>query len=273
MEIALGSLTARLERPQTRKFAWPIVVLPELFTAVRHLTLLAGYLVSIGWEVYMLDPHPQKGMNPPLTQSRGGAFRSAATALADSLSTIGSDVIAVGHGLGGLLALKMAEAANVRAAVALAPLVPGFRSPLFIRARHPLAFWRAEASGPPTGRRLYELVTDADVSLREAITKSLVAADTTAALEIARGDVQFGACLTPRMVLAGESDGFAPCDGAKEFARQIGAEFVSFPGRGHWLIGGRILERVIAELQRFLVRALGEELLLLYSESGGETEE
>jgi hypothetical protein len=37
-------------------------------------------------------------------------------------------------------------------------------------------------------------------------------------------------------------------------------------GRGHWLIGGRALERAVAEIQRFLVRNLSGDLLLLYSE-------
>ena len=37
-------------------------------------------------------------------------------------------------------------------------------------------------------------------------------------------------------------------------------------GAGHWLVGGRALERAINETQRFLVRALGQDLLLLYPE-------
>jgi len=38
------------------------------------------------------------------------------------------------------------------------------------------------------------------------------------------------------------------------------------PNRGHWLIGGRVLERAVAEVQRFLVLSLGRDLLLLYPE-------
>jgi len=48
-------------------------------------------------------------------------------------------------------------------------------------------------------------------------------------------------------------------------AKAIGALFVTIPGRGHWLFSGRTLERVVAEVQRFLVRSFGSDLLLLYS--------
>ena len=58
MDLELGLLHSRLERPQTRKFAWPIAIIPELFTTFRHLTIMAGHLVSLGWEVYLLDIHP-----------------------------------------------------------------------------------------------------------------------------------------------------------------------------------------------------------------------
>ena len=40
-------------------------------------------------------------------------------------------------------------------------------------------------------------------------------------------------------------------------AKAIGVLFVTIPGRGHWLFSGRTLERVVAEVQRFLVRSFG----------------
>ena len=70
----------------------------------------------------------------------------------------------------------------------------------------------------------------------------------------------------PRLIVAGESDIFAPYEKLESFARRINAPIVKIAGRGHWLIGGRGLERVINEIQRFLVRSLGRDLLLLYPE-------
>jgi pimeloyl-ACP methyl ester carboxylesterase len=135
MDLVLGDLPARLEQPQQRKFAWPIVILPEVFATSRHLTVMAGHLVSRGWEVYLLDfqrPATREFVNKDTAAS---AFSTLANNIKTALDAIGTETIAAGHGLGGLLALKVAEIAPVRAAVALAPLIPGVRSPLLARRR------------------------------------------------------------------------------------------------------------------------------------------
>ncbi|HKV56282.1 MAG TPA: alpha/beta fold hydrolase [Candidatus Binataceae bacterium] len=269
MELVLGDLAAQLERPQTQKFAWPIVLLPELFATPRHLAILCGYLVGIGWEVYVLDAHPRKARAPADSAAPGSAFAGTLDRLRQALAAIGSDVVVVGHGLGGAFALKAAEHPPVRAAIALAPLVPGFRSPLFVREPGALAFWRSASTGPPAGRELFELVADADAFQREQIIKSLAAAETSAAMELARGEVEFARPQTPSLIVAGGSDLFAPHPRTEQLAHRIGARLVTLDGRGHWLIAGRILERAVAEMQRFLVRSFGEELLLLYSDNWG----
>ena len=79
--------------------------------------------------------------------------------------------------------------------------------------------------------------------------------------------------MAPRLIVAGDSDPFAPLERTAEFAARIGAAVRVVRGRGHWLIGGRALERAVAEVQRFLVRNLGGDLLLLYSEQWREPEE
>ena len=68
----------------------------------------------------------------------------------------------------------------------------------------------------------------------------------------------------PRLIVAGDSDIFAPLEGVQRLAAATGAELTTLKGRGHWLIGGRALERAVSETQRFLVKALGRDLLLLY---------
>jgi pimeloyl-ACP methyl ester carboxylesterase len=265
MDVVLGRLHGQLERPQTRKFAWPIVLLPELFASSRHVTIMAGHLVSLGWEVYLLDVYAPSTA-PPTGNSLGpSAFGALVDNVRSALDTIGSEVIASGHGLGGLLALKLAETAPVRAAVALAPLIPGFDSPLFVRRRSRI-FRRPAASGLPARRTLLRLVGEAEEFQRQSLIHALVPADTSAVLEIARSAVAFAAHRSSRLIISGEADVFAPWREAEKFAARIGAQFISLPGRGHWLVAGRGLERTIAHVQRFLVRALGEELLLLYED-------
>jgi pimeloyl-ACP methyl ester carboxylesterase len=87
-------------------------------------------------------------------------------------------------------------------------------------------------------------------------------------LEVANAKIDFVITekTAPRLIVAGESDIFAPYEMLEQFAHRIGAPIVKITGRGHWLIGGRGLERAINEIQRFLVRSLGRDLLLLYPE-------
>ena len=68
---------------------------------------------------------------------------------------------------------------------------------------------------------------------------------------------------------------FHPAAGRTSVTSKGEPWLVAMRSRGHWLVGGRALERAINETQRFLVRALGRDLLLLYpeewkSEEGGE---
>lgn len=270
MDQVLGAITARIERPQTLKFAWPIVVIPELFATRRHMTVLIGYLASIGWEVIAIDRPPSPKDVP------ANPFTYQSDIIQQAIAALDRDAIVLGHGLGGLLALKLAECPRIRAAAAIAPLIPGFASPLFKRRRRVLGLGR-EAFGPPTGRLLLDLVADADPFQREAIIRTLVADDMSSAIAAARGQVDFGRVAAPRLIVNGDSDLFAPHAQMTEFAGRIGARLSILKGRGHWLIAGRALEHVIAELQRFLVRALGQELLLLYPDQlqpdGGEADD
>lgn len=273
MLVELGLLRARLERPQTRKFAWPIALIPELFTTPRHLTIMAGHLVSLGWEVYMLDaysaqPHAYPGFNPDAK-----AFSTLLQRVHSALSNIGSPLVVAGHGLGGSLALKLAEDPLVRAAVALAPLIPGPHSPRLWQRSRWMSLWRSESVTLPVRRRILELLADADPFERESLINALSTADPAPAIEMAEGRVEFAANQTPRLVIAGEADIFAPPQKAERFASEIEAQFINLPGRRHWLIGGRALERTIAQMQRFLVRASGEELLLLYQPPNADADD
>jgi len=265
MDVMVGRFAAQLVRPNTTKFAWPAVLLPELFATQVHLRVAAGYLASLGWEVYVPDLRPAA---VPAVASALGRIRFADTlALAEEmLAALGRDAVVLGHGIGGLLALKLAERAHVRAGVAFAPLAPGFRSPLFIRAGNLLPMWRRYPLRPPVGRMLFELMADAEPFQRDQLIQALTPGAAALALDVARGEVAFarGESAAPRLIVAGDSDIFAPHHRVERFAASIGAKFVTLAGRGHWIIAGRALERAINETQRFLVRALGQELLLLY---------
>jgi pimeloyl-ACP methyl ester carboxylesterase len=284
METRLGRIPAECERPEPLKFAWPLMLLPELFTTARHLAVARGYFASIGWEVYAPDLRvaaKAAGTDmraSPLSHgasraSSAGGFDGFAALLAEALAALARDAIVIGHGLGGLLALSAVEQPQVRAAVALAPMLPGFRSALVTSATNWPARLFGRALKPPRGAVLFDLLADAEPFQREALMRALVADDARAALEVVRGGIKVGGIdlannprAVPRLIVAGDSDPFAPLDRTNEFAARVGAAVRVVRGRGHWLIGGRALERTVAEVQRFLVRNLGSDLLLLYPE-------
>lgn len=267
MDIELGRFPAQVERPEPIKFAWPILLFPELFTTPNHLAVLLGYLATIGWEVYAPDLRAAAGCAP--TPALGRLRFAELIGLAEeALGALGREAIVLGHGMGGLLALKMAERPGVKAGVAFAPMVPGFRTPLFMRRRNISALWFGRPLKPPAGRTLFDFVADAEPFQRVKLIEGLVQDAAAAPREVARGEValQSGDRSAPRLVVAGDSDPFAPLDRLSALSNSIGAELRTLPGRGHWIIGGRALERAINEAHRFLVRSLGQDLLLLYPE-------
>ncbi len=271
METRLGRFPAQAELPDPLKFAWPIVVLPEMFTTSRHLATLVGYLSSTGWEVCApdLDAAMGHGGTPPLEKLD---FAKLTDLAAEAVATLGRQAIVIGHGIGGLMALKLAEHTPVKAAVAIAPLAPGFRTPLFTGIANRIRIWQGRPLVPPTRRMLFEFVADGDVYSRTQIIKTLHEGPTEVAIDVMKGDLEFATAekAAPRLIVAGESDIFAPYEKLEQFAHRIGAPIVKIAGRGHWLIGGRGLERTINEIQRFLVRSLGRDLLLLYPEEWKE---
>lgn len=266
MNKVLGRLPATITRPATPKFARPLVLCPELFTMISHLSLLVGYLVSLGWEVCALDLHAApRGVPPGLA----GLVELAG----EAITALDREVVALGHGVGGLVALHLTARPDVAAGVALAPALPGFRSPLCLSLRNRLVARLGGALRPPAGRTLFELVADADQFQRETIIRALRPAPGGVGREVARGALTAPpASGKPRLIVCGDSDIFAPLDRVRGLAAATGAELATLPGRGHWLIGGRSLERAVNTTQRFLVKALGRELLLLYPEDPPDPE-
>jgi hypothetical protein len=266
-DVELGRIPAQRELPEPVKFAWPIFILPDLFATPRHLALVNGYLASIGWEVFVPDLRAAfgKGSTPPLERLR---FSDLTALAVEALEGIGRDAVVLGHGVGGLVGIELSRHRRVKAAVAYAPLVPGFRTPLLGGLANRLALMFGRPIKPPRGRILFELIADSDPFTREGLINAMVPDSGALATDVIGGAIEFAAAdkAAPRLVVAGDSDIFAPLAQTTTFAASIGAKLATIGGRGHWLIGGRALERAINETQRFLVRALGQDLLLLYPE-------
>ncbi len=226
---------------------------------------MLGYLATIGWEVYALDLRAVagQGATPPLGAM---TFADLLAVAAEALDAMTQPAVVLGHGLGGLIALKLAEIRPLKAAVALGPLVPGCANPLTSGWSKLPALWLGRPLAPPRGRTLFEFLFDVEPFQRPAMVNALVPDAARAAREVSSGRIDFATRpdMPPRLVIAGEVDTFAPAQKVAAFAQSIGAAAAIARGRGHWLIGGRAMERTVGEAHRFLVRSLGQDLLLLF---------
>src|SRR5260370_7959192 len=128
MDTELGRFPANCERPEPLKFAAPIVLLSELFATPRHLAIVLGYLASIGWEVYVPDLRAAfgKGATPPLDKLK---FSDLVTLASEAIEALGRDAVVLGHGVGGLVALKLSDHPPIKASFPYAPLLPCFPPP------------------------------------------------------------------------------------------------------------------------------------------------
>jgi pimeloyl-ACP methyl ester carboxylesterase len=264
MEVTIEHFRLQFEQPQTVKFAAPLLILPDLLNTRRHMAIIIGYFASIGWEVYSTSLRELAGAGSHPQPDQVG-WQDTLALVEDLITALGRDTILLGHGAGGLIALALAGQPGVKAAVALAPLAPGVRSPMFKGASAWFGLRPARLLYPPRGRNLFELFSDAEPFHRDTLIRELVPASAQLARDIAAGRPSLQSdSRAPRMIIIGGADPFAPIDPVRAMAGSIGARIVILPGRGHWLAGGRTLERVVAEVQRFLVLTLGRDLLLLY---------
>jgi pimeloyl-ACP methyl ester carboxylesterase len=261
METQLGRFNSLHESPEPLKFAFPIILLPDLFCGSSHMAAMLGYLASIGWEDYA----PELSSRKDASVQRITSCADYLARVSEVLQAVGKDTILIGHGLGGTIALMMTELATVKAAAAIAPAIPGFRSPAVGRTAWAIARWTGANLKPPRGRPLFEMIADVEPFQRGRIIKSLRSERPSLALQVMEGTIAFPPAKqsAPRLIVCGDSDRFAPIQRVGKFATSLGAELRTIAGRGHWLIGGRALERTVNQTHRFLVRSLGEELLLL----------
>src|SRR5262249_31534122 len=160
-----------------------------------------------------------------------GAFRLGdLIALAEeAIAALDREVVVAGHGLGGLVALSLAANPRIKSAIALAPMIPRFRSPLLSGIANRIALWRGRPLAPPAGRNLFDCSADAEVYQRALLTGAMVRDEGAPAVDVARGDVVIPPPeqSAPRLIIVGEADPFAPIDRVTAMAETAGAKLVT----------------------------------------------
>jgi pimeloyl-ACP methyl ester carboxylesterase len=260
MQRRMGHIAVESVAAETSKFTAPMVLIHGLWCSASMWRPFTGYFAHHGWVCHALT-------------LRGGAQSRTAVAparFADYLDDVHRVLAAceaapvvVGHDLGGLLALQRA-APSPRAVVAVAPLLP--RS-LAMTSRSPftglgarLAMWRSRPLPVPRGRIGAEYFATGPPGGTTADSSRLGRELAQSELPLAFNEQ------TPTLIVAGERDPFCSPLDAERLAMRVQATFQCVPGVGHALPWAPGWEQRVSEIHRWLIRTLGESLLVTRAE-------
>jgi pimeloyl-ACP methyl ester carboxylesterase len=241
------------------KFTAPMVLVHGLWCTSSVWRRFMGYLAHRGWDCHAVNLRGRS--SKPTLEQPAPASTSFADHLEDLntvLESCNAPPIVVGHDLGGLLALS--SSVTLSALVALSPLLPASRrdSPLpgFTNFRARIALrWRNRLP-PPAGdvRRRYFGITP---------PQSIVPEAAPLARDLCNPSLPFPlAAAATTLIVVGDADMITPVDAATELATDIGAEVLVVPDGGHALPWENGWQERVTEVHRWLIRTLGDPLLV-----------
>jgi pimeloyl-ACP methyl ester carboxylesterase len=251
--------TIAAERP---KFTASLVLIHGLWCTAAVWRKVMGYFAHRGWTCDAVNLRGHVDLGPPVVALGTVCFADYLSDVGDVLAACDAPPVLVGHDLGGLLALASASAA--RAVVALAPLVPRHLSPA---ANPVLSTWRARMAMarsrplPPPRGKIGVAYFGGDFPGNTTPDSS------TVARQLVHGEIPVATVGdVPLLVLAGASDPFAPPSAVERLAAQVGASFRCVDGASHAMPWEAGWEQRVAEIHRWLIQTLGDELLLMRAE-------
>ena len=258
-------LTVDVTRAESAKFHRPLLLLHGSWTGVWLWTRLAAYLAHRGWESWMLSPAaPRTSLDPAGLEA----------SIVDAVARAAQAPVIVAHGTAAAIASRVAARIGAPALVLFAPVVNDPLAPalgaMFRRAQ----FWRARLVGegvPPPRGDLRTAFLGASVPTARAV---LVPDSGAVFRALARGTLRVDdAGVRVGLVVSGEHDPISPAGAGAAFAAHHGWEHRVHPGHGHLALVEPGWEAVADGMHRWLIRALGAELLAFLDEEEDAAEE
>jgi len=257
MQRRVGHVQIDTIAAESPKFTAPLLLIHGLWCTAAVWRRFMGYLAHRGWTCHALDLRGR---------SAGGAGPLATISLTDHLDDVRQVLAAVevppvvvGHDLGGLLALHTGAPA-VRAVIALAPLVPraigSVPTPIASTLAARWALWRGAPLRPPTGRLRNEWLGSGAINPVPDSSRVLAEIEHDRFAPLAPGGA-------PTLLLAGERDPISPPHVVERLARIVGGSCGVVTGAGHAMAYEVGWETCVSQVHRWLVQALGEELLAM----------
>jgi len=248
MPILSGSLAVEVVRAESARFRHPLLLLHGLWTGGWIWRDFAGYLAHRGWESWL----------PSFAGMSSQAER--VQQLAELRSALPAPPVVIAHDAGVAIAMSAAATLDAPALVGLSPLVAGVHGgSLGVFARP--QFWAARLFGgalrPPRGGARRTLL--AGIGSESEPLRS----DSGAFLEsVLRNEISAAAGRPGLLVLSTDDPILTPQAG-EELARTLEWTLDLQGTAGHFPMRAPGWELVADRVHRWLVRALGEDLLLL----------
>ena len=221
-----------------------------------------GYFAGRGWEGHALNlrNHYWSQTADPATLS----FESYTEDVIAALDRLGPTTVAIGHGMGALLAMKAAERVAISGLVLVAPGLPrGLRAPARPHELRgiPELYGRSVIGWETLPEKLVR--DDRDLTLADVLKIQHLLGQKPHESGAARRQMLAGVPVdrrvvaeVPRLVIAGGLDGFVSLDEAERLADWLGAEFEPFGAHSHFgLIAGEQSHQQVADAIRTFLDA------------------
>ena len=255
MRRNIGPLAVDVFPPERNKFRAPIVMVHGLWAGGWCWHEWATRLCNLGWECWSLNLR-ERAAGPP--QGPAEAVDDLCAVLAEAACP----PVLMGHGTGARLALAAAGARAVTAGVLVAPDITPYLGELpkamrLLRLRYLalLVLRRPVLIRPADFRELW-LTTVPEEQQRE-IVGALAPEPPGMVRALFERGLAPPELRAPALVLGGGADRVVPGPAVRDFARDLGADYMEAAGRGHWLLEDGDL---VSRTHSWLVRTLGEEL-------------
>jgi pimeloyl-ACP methyl ester carboxylesterase len=221
-----------------------------------------GYFAGRGWEGHALNlrNHHWSQTADPATLS----FDTYTEDVIAALDRLGPTTVAIGHGMGALLAMKAAERVAISGLVLVAPGLPrGLRQPARPHELRviPELYGRSMIGWETLPEKLVR--DDRDLTLADVLKIQHLLGQKPHESGAARRQMLAGVpfdrrvvAQVPRLVIAGGLDGFVSLDEAERLADWLGAEYEPFGAHSHFgLVAGEQSHGQVADAIRTFLDA------------------
>ncbi len=233
---------------------------------------MAWYFCQRGWSSWAID-FPKKQTDSDIGN----------TPLSERLQTVrevtrGFDAspVLIGFDAGGLFGLLATLDITPRALVWISPLFPycwqsNLRpTPPLVRLGALYSLLRNRPHSPPSRslslRYLYHSQPEA---VQTRVWPSLKPESGRLVRQLTRAKIDFPRVplRCPLLIISGGEDRLVPAHAARDLVRSLCADHCTYADEGHWLLNGPAAKTVVADIHRWLIRGLGESLLIQDDES------